>query len=56
MTVTLGAGDAVQLAAEDIVMNQTAPNDESDVTGVGIAFAEAGAPWRKLYEWLSSSS
>ncbi|MCP4449621.1 MAG: hypothetical protein GY811_30470 [Myxococcales bacterium] len=51
--VTLGAGDSVRFTAEGVVTNQFAPNDASDVSGVGIALAEAGAPWRKLYEWLS---
>ncbi len=53
--VTLGAGDTVQLAADGVVTNQFQPNDANDLTGVGIALAEAGAPWRKLYEWLSQS-
>ncbi len=53
--VTLGAGDSVQLAAEGVVTNQFVPTDASDVTGVGIALADAGAPWRKLYEWLSQA-
>lgn len=54
--VTLGAGDTVRLAADGVVMNQSAPNDANDVTGVGIALAEAGAPWRKLYDMLSQGS
>jgi hypothetical protein len=54
--VTLGAGDSVRLAAEGVVTNQFVPNDANEKIGVGIALAEAGAPWRKLYEWLSHSS
>ena len=53
--VTLGAGDSVRLSADGVVTNQFVPNDANDVTGVGIALSEAGAAWRKLYDWLSKS-
>ena len=47
---------SLQLSAEGVVTNQFAPTDTSDVTGVGIYLAEAGASWRKLYELLSQGS
>lgn len=56
--VCIGTGDAesIQLQAEGVVINQFVPDDARDLSGVGIALAEAGAPWRKLYEWLSQGS
>lgn len=56
--VTIGGDDAgsLQLTAEGVVTNQFAPTDASDVTGVGIYLADAGASWRKLYDLLSQGS
>lgn len=56
--VTIGGDEvgSLQLTAEGVVTNQFAPTDASDVTGVGIYFAEAGASWRKLYDLLSQGS
>ena len=52
--VSIGGDDkgSVQLTAEGVVINQFVPDDARDQAGVGIELAEAGAPWRKLYEWL----
>ena len=56
--VSIGGADAgsLQLTAEGVVTNQFAPTDASDVTGVGIYLADAGASWRKLYDLLSQGS
>ena len=56
--VTIGGDEAgsLQLTVEGVVTNQFAPTDASDVTGVGIYLAEAGASWRKLYDLLSQGS
>jgi hypothetical protein len=56
--VSIGGGDenSLQLTAEGVVTNQFAPTDASDVVGVGIYLAEAGASWRKLYDLLSQGS
>ena len=56
--VTIGGDDAesVQLSAEGVVVNQSQPTDAHDETGVGIALADAGPAWRKLYEWLSQAT
>jgi len=54
--VSLGAGDDVRMEANGVVTKQFAPDDAHDVSGVGIALADAGPPWRKLYEWLSNDS
>jgi hypothetical protein len=56
--VSIGSEEegSLQLMAEGVVTNQFAPTDASDVTGVGIYLADAGASWRKLYDLLSQGS
>lgn len=56
--VTIGGEDegSVQLAADGVVINQFVPDDARDQVGVGIELAEAGAPWRKLYDLLSGDA
>ena len=55
--ITIGTDEegSLRLEADGVVTNQVVPDDARDVTGVGIALADAGAPWRTLYEWLSGS-
>ena len=56
--VSIGSDEAgsLQLTAEGVVTKQFAPTDASDVTGVGIFLADAGASWRKLDDLLSQGS
>ena len=56
LRISLAAGDTVSLSAEGVVTNQFKPSDEHDISGIGIAFDEAGASWRKLYDWLSTGA
>ncbi len=55
LRISLAAGDTVSLSAEGVVTNQFKPSEERDISGIGIAFDEAGVSWRKLYDWLSGS-
>lgn len=56
--VSIGSSEegSLHLTAEGVVTNQFVPTDATDMTGVGIYFAEAGASWRKVYELLSQGS